>query len=85
MKIRLVFIFAILGMISAGCNHPYSEMKEGRYVGSDESNHFGYIRHFVYLQESHNGNTVEKRYEVPDSVYWKLNHYHYGTYIKIEH
>jgi hypothetical protein len=81
MSILMKIIIFGLFLLTA-CSHPYSEMKEGYYVGSEESK-IGYVRHYINLQEIHNGKTIERRYEVPDSVYWKINHTHYGTYIKI--
>ena len=77
---RLVFIGLIF---LTACSHPYSEMKEGRVVGSYQYNWFGNIRSFVYLQENINAKVVERRYEVPDSIYWRLVRYQYGTYVKI--
>jgi hypothetical protein len=80
-KIKLI-ILTILVSALVSCSHPYSEFKEGYYVGCYQSDNFGRITSFAFFQETIKGKTVERRYEIPDSLYWKLYHTNWGVYVK---
>jgi hypothetical protein len=55
------------------CSRPYSEFKEGYYAGSYQSENFGRVTNYAYFQVNENGKTIERRYEIPNSLYWNLH------------
>ncbi len=80
-KIKLIILTILVGVF-VSCSHPYSEFKEGYYAGSYQSYSFGRITNFAYFQVIVDGKTVERRYEIPDSLYWDLYHRSWGVYLK---
>ena len=80
-KIKLI-ARTILVSAFVSCSHPYSEFKEGYYSGCYQSENFGRITNFAYFQETIDGKTIERRYEIPDSLYWQLYRTSWGVYVK---